>query len=85
MSAEMALRAHAASLPSIFTACPEAPVRMRDFFSSHISIPAALTWRRFGSSPPSVPNAASWISLRLSQFMWRRLWRRSSSSTPNPQ
>ncbi len=40
MTAEaLALRAHAAPLPSIFTSRPEARTRMRDFFSSHIRNP----------------------------------------------
>jgi len=40
MTAEaLALRAHAASLPTISPARPEARTRMRDFFSSHIRNP----------------------------------------------
>ncbi len=36
---ELTLRSHAASLPTIFTARPEARTRMREFFSSHIRNP----------------------------------------------
>ena len=40
MTAEaLTLRSHAASLPTISTARPEARTRMRDFFSSHIRNP----------------------------------------------
>jgi len=40
MTAEaLALRSHAASQPTIFTARPEARTRMQDFFSSHIRNP----------------------------------------------
>lgn len=79
------LIASSSSLPSIFTARPEARSRLRDFFSSHIRNPntrraymeAVRQFSAFCAEHGIVDLTGS------SRCMWRLLWRRSSSSTPN--
>ena len=46
------------SLPSIFTARPDARKRLRDFFSSHIRNrnTRRAIWRPYASSRPSAPS-----------------------------
>jgi hypothetical protein len=79
--------APSSSLPSLFLARPQARTRMRDFFSSHIRNPNTRrayreAVRQFSGfcAEHGIADLARW-----SRCMWRRLWRRSSSCTPNPQ
>lgn len=70
------LVASAHSLPSVFTARPEARARMRDFFSSHIR--NSNTRRAYREAVRQfsvfVVRSASWIPLRSSRIISQRLW-----------
>ncbi len=79
-------RVHVASLPPIFTARPEARTRMRDFFSSHIRNPN--TRRAYMEAVRQFSAFCAELGIldlaQVEPVHVAALWRRSSSSTPNP-